>query len=195
MSGYKKEFASQLCCDQNVITFPTTGFDIDEFIKFVLDFIIMFYRLGYPKMIVMVTSKHKDKDNIITLAWHSPISHKPPLYGISVTPNRFSYNLIKRSKEFAINFIDNNLRGEALYCGTHTGKIVDKFVETGLHRKRAKVIKAPLIREAIAWIECRVVDEIKIGDHSLFIGKVVSTADTKRKSRLYDKGGRIFIQI
>ena len=155
----------------------------------------MFYHLGYPKMLVLVTSKDKEKDNIITLAWHTPLSHKPPLYGISITPNRFSHNLIRRSKEFAINFIDNSIRGEALYCGTHTGKIINKFEETGLHRKRAKVIKAPLIREAVAWIECKLVDEKKIGDHTLFIGKVVSTADTNKKSRLYDKGGRIFIQI
>lgn len=146
-------------------------------------------------MIVLVTAKYGDKENIITLAWHSPLSHKPPLYGIMISPKRFSHDLISKSKEFGINFIDNSLRGEALYCGTHTGKIADKFKESGLNRKRAKVIKAPLIREAVAWIECKVVDEIKTGDHTTFVGKVVSTADTNKKSRVYDKGGRIFIQI
>jgi flavin reductase (DIM6/NTAB) family NADH-FMN oxidoreductase RutF len=155
----------------------------------------MFYQLGYPKMIVLVTCKNGDKDNIVTLAWHSPLSHKPPLYGISVSSNRFSHKMISDSKEFGINFIDNNLRGEALYCGTHTGKIVDKFKETGLNRKRAKSIKAPLIREAVAWIECKVVNQIKTGDHTLFVGKVVSTSDTRKKSRIYDKGGKVFIQV
>jgi len=59
----------------------------------------------YPKMAVIVTASSKGKDNAMTAAWHSSISRNPPLYGVSISPKRFTYQLIAESKEFAINFI------------------------------------------------------------------------------------------
>ncbi|HAV43597.1 TPA: hypothetical protein DCX15_06255 [bacterium] len=44
--------------------------------------------------LILVTSSYKDKANIITLAWHSPISIKPPIIGISVAKTHFSSELI-----------------------------------------------------------------------------------------------------
>ena len=72
------------------------------------------------------------KTNIITLAWHTPISRKPPLYGISIAPKRYSHALIEKSKEFVINFIPYSLVEAAQFCGTHSGRSTDKLCKTGL---------------------------------------------------------------
>ena len=63
-----------------------------------------FYHYAFPMQAAMVTCNDKDgKTNIITIAWHTPISKDPPLYGISVAPSRCSHDLILNSKEVFIN--------------------------------------------------------------------------------------------
>ena len=58
----------------------------------------------YPKLVMLVTAQAKGKENAMAVAWHTSISFKPPLYGVSVSPKRFTYHLIVDGKEFGINF-------------------------------------------------------------------------------------------
>jgi hypothetical protein len=58
-----------------------------------------YYHYAFPMQTILVTcNDDKGKTNIITLAWHTPISRKPPLYGISISPKRYSYALIKKAR-------------------------------------------------------------------------------------------------
>ena len=58
---------------------------------------------------ILTCTDKTGKTNPITAAWHTPISEKKPaLYGVSIAPSRYSYKLIKESKEFAINFAPYN---------------------------------------------------------------------------------------
>ena len=92
-----------------------------------------YYHYAFPMQTVLVTCNDKEgKTNIITLAWHTTISRNPPLYGISISPKRYSYALIKKSKEFVINFIPYSQVEAAQYCGTHSGRTTDKLCKTGL---------------------------------------------------------------
>jgi len=59
----------------------------------------------YPKLAVIVTASAQGREAAMTAGWHSSISLKPPLYGISIAPKRFTYQLITKSQEFGINFI------------------------------------------------------------------------------------------
>jgi len=133
-----------------------------------------FYHYAFPMQAVLVTCKSKGKTNIVTVAWHTPISLKPPLYGISLSPRRYSFELIKESKEFAINFAPFKILEKVHYCGTHSGKSVDKVNETSLSFIQAKKIKVPLIEECYAHLECRLRDTIELGDHFFVVGEVVS---------------------
>ncbi len=134
-----------------------------------------FYHYAFPMQAVLVTVNDQNKKtNTLTIAWHTPISKKPPLYGISVGPNRYSHNLIKNSKEFAINFAPYSIADKVNFCGTCSGRNVDKFKESGLTLIDAKKIKTKLIKECFAHFECKVHDEIKIGDHTFFIGEIVN---------------------
>jgi len=78
---------------------------------------------------------------------------------------------------------------EVLYCGTHSGREVDKFKETGLVAVPAKKVRPPLIEGCVANFECKVVGEIETGDHTIFVGEVVAAhVSEEKKRRLYNLG-------
>ncbi|MBE5964254.1 MAG: flavin reductase family protein [Lachnospiraceae bacterium] len=129
----------------------------------------------YPLPAVMVTvGDGKGNDNIITVAWTGTVCTNPPMAYISVRPERYSYNLIKETKEFVINLTTKDLCFATDYCGVKSGRDVDKFKETGLHKEKAKEVSVPLIAECPVNIECRVREEREYGSHTMFIADVVN---------------------
>ena len=59
----------------------------------------------YPRVAAIVTVHARDKDNAMTVAWHCSLSMSPPLYGVSISPKRFTLELILEAKEFGVNFM------------------------------------------------------------------------------------------
>lgn len=164
----------------------------------------MIYRLLHPRNTILVTCIDKNgKPNIITLAWSMPISMKPAIVGISIAPARYSHNLIAETREFAINIPARDVARQTLYCGRVSGRNVEKFKVSGLTPIPAKKIKAPLIKECMAHLECRVTQQLTVGDHTLFIGEVVAASadkgifkdhfDIKRADPVFHLGGDDFM--
>jgi len=135
-----------------------------------------FYYAGFPAQAVLVTCKNDNVINVITIAWHMPISKKPGLYGVSVSPKRFSHQLLHRAKEFTVNFAPLSLVKKVHFCGTHSGKQMDKIKEIGLTLLPADRVSSPIIKECFAHLECKLFDEIPLGDHTLFVGGVVNVS-------------------
>lgn len=139
-----------------------------------------YYHYAFPMQAVLVTCKDlSGKTNIITLAWQTPISSNPPLHGISISPKRYSHKLIKESKEFVINFIPYSLVEVAQFCGTSSGKKIDKICKTGITLKSSTVLSTPLIEEGYAHLECKLVKSIPLGDHTFFVGEVIAVSANK----------------
>ncbi len=131
----------------------------------------------FPKVTVLVTVVDKNdpnKTNIITLAWHSPVSIAPPLFGVSIDPRRYSHDLILDAGEFVVNFADFKVLEDVHYCGRHSGRKYDKFQETGLTQQDAQKVKTALIQECYCNLECKLVDHHLYGDHTWFVGEVVA---------------------
>ena len=138
------------------------------------------YRLMYPRLTILVTSVSKQgKPNIITLAWSLPTSFQPPMVAISIARRRYSHKLIAETKEFVVNIPTIEISKETLFCGRNSGKDCDKFKQTGLTPVPAKVVAPPLIQECIAHLECRVINSLVTGDHTLFIGEVIAASVNK----------------
>jgi flavin reductase (DIM6/NTAB) family NADH-FMN oxidoreductase RutF len=125
---------------------------------------------------ILVTSRHGDEESIITLAWQMPVSASPPMAVISVGPSRYSHDLIAESGQFVINVPPFSLLKETMYCGTVSGRDGDKFKGAGLTREPAQIVSAPLIAECIGHLECKVVNQVTAGDHTLFMGEVVAAS-------------------
>jgi len=131
-------------------------------------------RLINSGALILVSSSYKDKNNIITLAWNSPLSHSPAILGISIAKTHLSSELIKQSREFAVNIPNLDLLDKIVFCGTHHGHDIDKFKEAKLTTEKAnRLVSTPLIKECIGHLECLLRDAKEVGDHILFIGEVV----------------------
>ena len=166
-----------------------------------------YYQYAFPMQTVLVTcNDEKGKTNVITIAWHTPISKKPPLYGLSIAPNRYSHDLIINNKEFVVNFVPYDMVEKAHFCGTHSGRSKDKTDELKLIMSQAKKVKVPIIKDCFAHLECRLVQNLSIGDHTLFIGEVVAVQSNvesfkddilqiKKTQPLYYLGGNSYTKI
>lgn len=134
-----------------------------------LDFLLL------PRHTVLVTvlDEPNNRTNIITLGWTTPVSHDPLIVGIAISPRRYSFGLIKEAKEFVINVPDITMAEESNWCGRKSGRRYDKFQETRFTQSPAKKIRTPVINECFVNLECRVVEEIVVGDHTTFFGEVV----------------------
>jgi flavin reductase (DIM6/NTAB) family NADH-FMN oxidoreductase RutF len=138
--------------------------------------------LTNPRQTILLTCRFKDRDNIMTLDWHTPLSFEPMMYAVSIGKTRFSLNLVRSSKVFVVNFMSKDFEKEILFCGRHSGKTIDKFKETGFEKEGAKTIDCPRIKQALGYLECKVLKEVEVGDHILFIARVTK-ADLKQKAR------------
>lgn len=128
----------------------------------------------YPIPAVMVTCGPLEKPNIITLAWVGTVCSKPPMVGISIRPSRYSHGLVKQYGEFAVNLPTADLARVTDYCGTVSGRKVDKFAAAGLTPIPAKAIETAVIAECPVNIECRVTQVLSLGTHDLFLGEIVA---------------------
>ena len=148
-----------------------------------------------PRQVILVScreemdimGKKEVKDNIITIAWHMPVSFNPQLYAVSIGKTRFSCSIISKSKAFAVNFVPFSLADKALIVGTKSGVHIDKFKESGLTKEECSSIDCPRIKEAVGYMECEVINEVDAGDHIIFIGKVLNSHIKKSCDRLMQK--------
>lgn len=155
---------------------------------------------------VLVSCAGKNgKPNIITLAWAMPTSIEPPLVAVSIAPKRYSHILIEESKEFIINIPTMELLDETMFCGRASGRDHDKFKETGLTPLPAKNVKAPLIKECVANIECKLHSQLTTGDHTIFVGEIIAAHanegafakayDLKKARMVFHLGGNKFATL
>ena len=134
----------------------------------------------YPLPVVMVSCGNMEKSNIITVAWTGIINTDKPMCYISLRKERYSYEIIKNTKEFVINLTTKNLVYATDWCGVKTGAKVDKFKEMHLTKEKANFVKCPLIKESPVSIECKVKEIKELGSHDMFIAEVLSIdADEK----------------
>lgn len=127
----------------------------------------------YPIPAAMVSCGDMEKSNILTIAWTGILNSDPAMVYISVRPTRYSYNIIKETKEFAINLTTEDLAFQTDWCGVRSGEKFDKFKEMKLTKQKANIIKCPLIKESPVSIECKVKEIVNLGSHDMFIAEVL----------------------
>lgn len=123
---------------------------------------------------VMVTCGNEEKANIITIAWTGILNTIPPKTYISVRPSRYSYNIIKETKEFVINLTTADLVKACDYCGVKSGDKFNKLEDMKLTTQKASVVSVPLLEQSPVNIECKVTDIVPLGSHDMFIADIVA---------------------
>ena len=110
----------------------------------------------------------------MAVAWHAPISLQPPLYGVSISPKRFTYQLIADSKEFGINFLPFEAAELVASVGGSKGSEVDKFQRFNIAKNKPVMTAVPILEAAYAAYECQLVDDRSYGDHRWLVGEIVA---------------------
>ncbi len=127
----------------------------------------------YPFIAAVIGTKTGDKVNLMSAAWHTQLSFEPPLYGVSISPKRYTYDLLKKSKVFSVNFLDFEYIETVAYVGGVSGKDVDKISAFEIPVINGRILDVPVLQEAYAVYECQLAEEVETGDHTLFIGKIL----------------------
>jgi flavin reductase (DIM6/NTAB) family NADH-FMN oxidoreductase RutF len=124
--------------------------------------------------VVLISSSLKGKFNVMPIAWTTMIDFEPPIVGCCIGDHSYTFQIVKKTKEFVINIPTAKLIKQVYGCGQVSGKKVDKFKKYGLTPLPASKVKAPLIKECYANLECKVVDSRMAEKYNLFIVKVVA---------------------
>ena len=154
------------------------------------------YSLLESGPVVMVSSAFKGRSNIMTMSWHTMIDFNPPLVGCVISDRNHSFKMIKASKECVINIPTLKIAGKAVACGNVSGAKVDKFAKFGLTPVKGSSVKAPLIKECYASLECGLADARMAGKYNLFIFKVLKAwvdASEKNPKTIHHRGGEAFM--
>lgn len=129
----------------------------------------------YPLPAVIVScGDYNGTSNLLTIAWTGTVCTNPPMVYISVRPERYSYALIRDSREFVINLTTERMAYATDYCGIRSGRDHDKWTDTGLTPIPAKTVNCPMVQESPVNIECKVTQIQELGSHHMFLAKVTA---------------------
>lgn len=149
----------------------------------------------YPEQVVLVTTHAPDgRLNVMAVGWVTRASLDPAMFVLGIDDEALTYANIRKTKEFVIAFPHEGMARQVLHAGTHHGHKTDKIAATGLALQKASKVKAPLLADAVANFECRLVAITKPGDCPLIVGQVIAAhANTNKKlKRLYYWYGKTF---
>ncbi|SRR5579885_253387 len=140
------------------------------------------YRLLEPGPVVLLTTTGPKRPNIMTMSWHMMIDFEPPLVGCVISNRDYTFDILRKTKECVINIPTVELAKQVTGCGNTSGRNTDKFRKFGLTQSAASQVKAPLINECFAGLECRVIDTTMVNKYNIFILQVVKAwIDRSRK--------------
>lgn len=120
--------------------------------------------------VTVVTSKAGGKINGLTVAWATQVSFQPPLVAVSVGKTRYTHDMIRSSRIFAVNILHEGQVDVARLFGLQSGRNIDKFATIPYE---TKVTGAPILKDCLAYLDCEVEGAIPVGDHTLFTGRIV----------------------
>ena len=111
--------------------------------------------------------------NLMPAAWHTPLSAKPPLFGVLVAPKRHTYNLLQQEKGFTINFLEHNQASLIAKIGSTSGRDIDKLKEFRIKFSDADKVNGVILADSYATYECEKSAMHEYGDHFLVVGKII----------------------
>lgn len=144
-----------------------------------------------PPVLVSCGGTQDWKPNLITIAWAGNVCSDPPMLSISVRPERYSFEIIRTTREFVVNVPSLKQARAVDWCGVVSGRSEDKFAGAGLTPAPALKVRPPIVLECPLNIECRVKESLALGSHTMFVAEVVAV---QVSSDLLDGKGRLSLE-
>ena len=131
---------------------------------------------------VLGSTDKGERRNGMTINWVTQLSFDPKLVGVSVERTALTHELVEAGGCFSVSVVDREDRA-----------IVRKFtkpVDVDLAAKTLngfpfveRVSGAPVLAQAVAFVDCEVRDRLEVGDHSFFVGEVVEAGFLKEEEK------------
>jgi flavin reductase (DIM6/NTAB) family NADH-FMN oxidoreductase RutF len=131
------------------------------------------YQLLEPGPVVLLTTAHQGRANVMTMSWHMMADFEPPLVACVVSNANFSFAALTATGECVIAIPARKLAAKVVKVGNVSGWDVDKFAKFGLTPMPASRVAAPLIAECFANLECKVRDTRLVAKYNIFILEVL----------------------
>jgi flavin reductase (DIM6/NTAB) family NADH-FMN oxidoreductase RutF len=131
------------------------------------------YRLLESGPVVLVTTARAGRANIMPMSWHTMMEFVPPLVGCVISDQNYTFGVLRATGECVLNVPTVRLAEQVVGCGNTSGRRVDKFKAFGLTPVAAAIVKAPLIAECYANLECKVIDRRLATQYNFFVLEVV----------------------
>jgi flavin reductase (DIM6/NTAB) family NADH-FMN oxidoreductase RutF len=131
------------------------------------------YQLLEPGPVVLLTTAHKGRTNVMTMSWHMMVEFEPPLVACVVSGADFSFAALRATKQCVIAIPGRELAPIVVKVGNCSGRDVEKFGKFGLTPVPAARVAAPLVAECFANLECKVADTRLVSRYNLFVLEVL----------------------
>jgi flavin reductase (DIM6/NTAB) family NADH-FMN oxidoreductase RutF len=143
--------------------------------------------------VVLVTTNDGKKDNIMTISWTMVLDFTP-VFAITTGEWNYSFTALRKTKECVISIPTVDMLDKVVGIGICSGADTDKFSKFKLTPIKCRIVGAPLIKECLANIECKVVDIVK--KHNIVVLEGVAAyfdASRKEKRTVHAVGDGTFI--
>jgi flavin reductase (DIM6/NTAB) family NADH-FMN oxidoreductase RutF len=143
--------------------------------------------------VVLVTTNDGKKNNIMTISWTMVLDFTP-VFAITTGEWNYSFAALRKTKECVISIPTVDMLDEVVGIGTCSGVDTDKFAKFKLTPVKGKKVKAPLIKECLANIECKVIDIVR--KHNIVVLEVIAAyfdSSRKEKRTIHSVGDGTFI--
>jgi flavin reductase (DIM6/NTAB) family NADH-FMN oxidoreductase RutF len=154
------------------------------------------YCLLEPGPVVMVTTAWLERQNMMTMSWYTMLEFEPPLIGCVINNRDFTFSMLEASKECVIAIPTVELAAQVMRAGNTSGRDIDKFATFALTAIPATRVKAPLIAECYANLECKVTDTAMVSKYNFFVLQVVRAwinPEIKHPRTIHHQGKGVFM--
>jgi flavin reductase (DIM6/NTAB) family NADH-FMN oxidoreductase RutF len=131
------------------------------------------YQLIEPGPVVLLTTAHKGRANVMAMSWHMMVEFESPLVACIVSNRDYSFAALTATKQCVIAIPALQLAPKVVGVGNCSGRDVAKFEKFGLTPVPAELVTPPLVAERFANLECKVADTHLVNKYNLFVLEVI----------------------
>jgi flavin reductase (DIM6/NTAB) family NADH-FMN oxidoreductase RutF len=125
---------------------------------------------SFPAGVAVLTVDADGEQLGLTVSAVVSLSLEPPLVGVAVSRQAAMHELLRSAGGFALSL----LAGDQDAVAQHFARGVPPFAHWHGVARREGAAGAPFLEGALGWVECRLAGEQPAGDHTLFLGEVLS---------------------
>jgi flavin reductase (DIM6/NTAB) family NADH-FMN oxidoreductase RutF len=154
------------------------------------------YQLLEPGPVVLLTTAHNGRANVMAMSWHMMVEFEPPLVACIVSGADHSFAALRATRECVIAIPALDLAPQVVQVGNSSGRSIDKFAAFGLTPVPAQRVTPPLVAECFANLECKVADTRLVNKYNLFVLEVLTawTDPTRRSPQtIHHHGNGVFV--